>query len=436
MENLAEALQSAVDNSTFHDPRLGQLSADRLPELFETRKRTGGGVYFPWLLEVHTCDQALRELVDSLRAVVSPFVQLESNQMGLGFFFLSGGSTSMAFPTVPAFAKLLVKGAVHLGSGYVAELVAGWASGTPMSYKTNYLLDGIRIDQPIELENGVNLLRLPRSAEQLSLRTWITYSTLSVDLQQDFLGATVLSVDCYMFPVLFKPDNEALSTIELHNWNKFTYSSAATIVPGFSIQRFCEELSKVGGCPVSSNQEWQDLGELNAFPGGGLGGGTLRKPRVIQPRILFTKSEIKAAIGNLFKHSRKRADKIDLATSRWIRAQKTTSIIDALIELRIAFEALYEIGGKGEKSFRVATYAAWHLGTDASERQKCFDVVRDLYSDASSVVHGSGPKNTLNDPEILDQGLNYCYRGIMKRRAESGVNGKMDWDALIMGGNR
>lgn len=55
---------------------------------------------------------------------------------------------------------------------------------------------------------------------------------------------------------------------------------------------------------------------------------------------------------------------------------------------------------------------------------------------ASHVVHGSGPKKTLKKPELLDQALNYCYRGIMKRRADSGENGEMDWNVLIMGANR
>ena len=437
MENLANALESAVDNSTFHDLRLGRINANQLPELFETWRGAGSCKYNPWLLEVHTCDQALRELIDSLRSVVSPFVRPELDQIGLGLFFLSGGTTSMAFPTVPAFAKLLVKGAGHLGSGHVAELIAGWASGAPMSYKTNYLLDGVRIDQPIEMESGVHLLRLPRSAEQLPFRTWLAYSAQSEGVRKAFFGATVLSVDCYMFPVLFKPENGDLSTIESHNWDAFTYSSAATIVPGFSIQKFCKALSQVAGCPVSNSQEWQDLGELNAFPAGSLGGGKSKETTAIQTGNLFTKSEIKAAVRILISNSGNKTRKFDLAVNRWIRAIKTTSIVDALIELRIAFEALYEIGNGGEKTFRVATYAAWHLGKDASERQKCFDVVRALYSDASNVVHGSGPKKTLDKPELLDQALNYCYRGIMKRRAESGRNGKTKWDALplIFGAN-
>ncbi len=433
MESLVNVLQVAVNDSTFQYSDRGQISANRLPELFEARKWNHRETYSPGRIKVVTSNKAMGKLVESLKPVLDPFVQPESDRIGNGLHFLTGGLSSMACPTVPEFAQLMVRGAAHLGSGYVAELVSGWAAGAPLCYKANFLLDGIKIDQPIELENGVRLLRLPRSFDRFPVGFPHIPTSLPEWRNKELPGATVLSIDCYIFPVLFKPDEGEALTFDAFDEmrKKFTYSSASMVVPGFSPDSFCKALSQPRDWQVSCNFWWDDVGELQAFTRVGSSGCSWREATPLQ-RTLFTKSDVRAAIGSHFpksgKDSRKRS--LDVAISRWIRAKRTTSILDALIELRIAFEALYEIEGNTEKRFRVATYAAWHLGVDVEERLKCREVVSGLYGEASKVLHASGSKRIRDRPKLIAQALNYCYRGIMKRRKE---DGQVKWDELSMG---
>ena len=432
MENLIDALQTAVSDSKFQYSRR-PIRANRLPKLFEARKWNRFDTYRPGLLEVKTNEVSLCQLVDSLKPVLDPFVQPKSGRMGNGLSFLTGGPSFMFCPTVKEFAQQLVRAAAHLGCAHMAELLSAWAAAHPLCYQANFLLDGIRIDQPIELESGVRLLKLPRSFDRFPVGFPFVAPSFPNWRKKELLGATVLSVDRYMFPVLFKPNEEEALTLEAFEdmYQNFIFSSMSIIMPRFSVESFCDVLSESKNCQVSSNFWWDDLGELQAFAAGTSRGCSWREVPPIQ-QVLFTQSDIRAAIQSLFHKSGKmpRSRHIDLATSRWIRAKTTASMLDAMIELRIAFEALYEIGGNTEKGFRLATYAAWHLGENVEERRECFQVISSLYGEASKILHASGSKKTREVPDLIAQALDYCYRGIMKRRNE---DGQVKWTDLSMG---
>ena len=326
------------------------------------------------------------------------------------------------------FAKLLVRAAAEFGSGHVADLLYGWVSGDPLCYKRNFLLNGIRIDQPIELEYGVRLLKLPRSFDRFPVWFPRISNSYPVERQKELLGATVLSVDCYMFPAIFQPERGEVLNFDTDK--KFTHTDALKIVPDFSVIGFCKALSQRQNCQVSANFQWDDQCELRAFSESSGAGFSWTESTTLK-KTLFTKGDVKATIENLFPKSvsvyKKRS--IELAMSRWIRAKRTTSLLDTLIELRIAFEALYEISGNTEKSFRVASYAAWHVGESARERQNCFRVVKALYGDASNVLHASGPKKTLRQPELITRALDICRRGIIKRSEEKK---SVNWEELAL----
>ena len=72
------------------------------------------------------------------------------------------------------------------------------------------------------------------------------------------------------------------------------------------------------------------------------------------------------------------------------------AIVDRLIALRIALEALYLKNFTNEKSqemrFRLALIEAWHLGETFARRQQIRKVLCDAYDTASGAVHtGEAP---------------------------------------------
>ena len=108
------------------------------------------------------------------------------------------------------------------------------------------------------------------------------------------------------------------------------------------------------------------------------------------------------------------------------------AIVDRLIELRIALEALYLKDFANEKSqemrFRLALIGAWHLGETYAKRQQIRNVLRDAYDKASGAVHtGKAP---VGADAALMKARKLCREGILKLFREGPP---ADWGNLILG---
>ena len=107
-------------------------------------------------------------------------------------------------------------------------------------------------------------------------------------------------------------------------------------------------------------------------------------------------------------------------------------MVDQLIDLRIALEALYlDDDIQGELSFRLATHAAWHLGENVQDRLAVQKTIRDTYALASRVLHGRGITNNANEREMFEAAQGLCRKGILKI-LETGE--KPNWNKLILDG--
>ena len=67
---------------------------------------------------------------------------------------------------------------------------------------------------------------------------------------------------------------------------------------------------------------------------------------------------------------------------------------EQLIELRVALESilLYDARGTSEKKFQLTTRGAWLLGETFDERLNYFEILKQVYDYASSVIHGGKPR--------------------------------------------
>lgn len=80
---------------------------------------------------------------------------------------------------------------------------------------------------------------------------------------------------------------------------------------------------------------------------------------------------------------------IQIALGRLNRCYSREHEIDKLIDIMIAFEALYLKGENSELKFRLATRAAKHLGKNAGQSKNIFECVSIAYDIRSAVAHGS-----------------------------------------------
>ena len=95
----------------------------------------------------------------------------------------------------------------------------------------------------------------------------------------------------------------------------------------------------------------------------------------LTPKVLKSVQEI-------YRKLNERND-LDIAIERWQNSLGALNMGAKLIELRILLESLYTKGAKNELGFRVALYGAWHL-----QRREIFKVFKDIYDNASKVIHG------------------------------------------------
>lgn len=117
-----------------------------------------------------------------------------------------------------------------------------------------------------------------------------------------------------------------------------------------------------------------------------------------------------------------------IALDRLNAAKRRSSVVDRSIELGLAAEALflrYSGEDRSELSFRLATRAAWLLGSSRAERQQIFDCFRALYEARSKAVHNGEVPSTvkaLDVHEVLSRGCDLLERAIIATLKEPHVD--------------
>ena len=424
MQELIDSLERCVRQSTFVSDRMGRIGWNDYRRLLRT-KRWDDSTWMLWsaseleIEDVHVADLGAR-----LEPVLAEFVHTGTGRIGNGLFLLLGGPGTWAHPTVAEFARTLIRGAVGFGAQQVAALLLGWASGEPLRFRISALLEGADIDEELQLADGIRIWKLPKSSADLpaSLPFFQMAATVT-----DFIGGVVMSMDCEMSPSLYLPDEDEVGRM---SYRRGEFRMVSGKVPKLSPDTFCESVSLAcNGC-VDWFVRWRDFGSLEAFTYTSSGVGWKIRSGAHETKVS------QASLNEALKihHARHGGggpkESLELAMRRWIRSKRSATDLDKLIELRIALEAMYEIGGLNEKGFRIATYGAWHLGKTFEQRHAFRETLRKAYSDSSSAVHGGKLKYAAKDPKLVSSAQDICRKGILKRLEETE---RPKWDELILG---
>ena len=137
-------------------------------------------------------------------------------------------------------------------------------------------------------------------------------------------------------------------------------------------------------------------------------------------------------------------EKLRIPISRWIKSKTPEEAIDKIIDLGIAFEALYlsDIDEMTELSFRLRFHAAWHLRENEKDRKALMKEFQEIYAWRSSVVHtGKLPKKKISKKRkrpytgdevaaFVRRTQDLCRESILKIIEDGGFP---DWDSLILG---
>ena len=424
MRSLVQSLETCVRQSTFVSDRVGRMGWNEVRQRYR-RRQWNDHVW--WLVDsasLEIGEEHVSDLADNLAPVLGEFLHAETGRIGNGLFLLMGGLGTWAYPTHFEFVKFLISGAVKIGSPRVVDLLFQWADGVPIRFRLSALLEGADVEGPLNLGEGISLEKLPLSSSDLpaSLPSFGMAATVT-----DYMGGVVLSVDCELSPSLYVPTDEEIGDFSPR---RGLFILANDRIPNMSFDSFCESMSLACNGYIDWFVQWRDYGDVAAF---GFGqSGVSYKFRSGLDRTKFTRDHMNAAqkIHDARHVDGKPKENLELAMRRWIRSKRPGTDLDKLIELRIALEALYEIGGLNEKGFRIATYGAWHLGNTFQQRCAYRDTLRKVYDDSSRAVHAGKLKHAAKNRELVSDAQNICREGILKRLEEQG---RPRWDELILG---
>lgn len=453
---LTALMEEILEQTTCGAAPVTSLSSEQLRDTLGRTNWSKNQRFIPIASPLATPEHLVEELVGKLREALADFIDTGNDRIGHAFPLLcpstsvltSGNGGVVAYEqesTVSDFAKGVIWHAAVLGSTHAVELLIRSKQGEPFRYRTAALLLGVTVEGPLDLDNGVRVIPLPKSVDALPVTLPKTLSMSGVD----YLGKAVLYIDSEVHPALFSVRGSRTSDED---------PKPRWVRVDASLYSLYEALSLICNGYVYSELHWCDYDEESAMAFEVSGNSSVRTGTVFDyrqfagwlddPSIeakpprkgVAPVSVAKLSLEDLHKaweihavlDARKRIGRrFRVAVHRWFRSMRPDlELTDYFIDLRIALEALYIDNNQGELRFRLAVNGAWHVGRNPAERRKIKKMLTKFYDAASRIIHGGEFDEAKDDHEWLDQARDICRRGILKALE---VQEEPDWDGLILG---
>ena len=323
-------------------------------------------------------------------------------------------------------------------------------------------LEGIRLEADIQVCRGVRLITVPDTSSG-PVPAWLLQHMPSVSFflnrESEFSarGKTLLVIDRPVFSIFHKrsqdmfDDGSPIGDLPFQfnlEGEKFTNSEA---VKSFE-KLFCQALSLACNSAVqSSGGGWLFPEEKFFHPGNGgvslgrsrgqFGDATFGKPT----KVGVTEVDEAKYLYCILDGNADIREKLRIPIDRWRKSKTPRNPIDKIIDLGIAFEALYlsNISEPIELAFRLRLHAAWNLREDEEDRKDLMKEIQEIYAWRSSVVHtGKLPRKEVSRTkkrsftpaevnQFIERAQDLCQESIIKI-----IKAKKfpDWNSLILGG--
>ena len=320
------------------------------------------------------------------------------------------------------FITRLTKAIAILGANRVVKLLDGWLNGARLNFTQYFYIHGITVTKTEKVSDTIEIQ--PFTKFQRNIMD-------SYGLEKSPSGALCAVLRFESNPI-FKLIADRVSN--------FGDEDPIEIV--YDIFALCDVLSLETGHHISVISSWCDSGELEAFGhnlitermtfnDAGIFSGIEKLPNCMK----LSPNEVQLAVRlqrNINKFNNNQ-ESLKIAISRWRESMRfTVGFWDQAINLRIALEALYlsDIQSSGEFSFRLSSRCAWHLGENASEREKIFFQCRKFYGLASKAVHGNNIGIRDSEVAIVAKARIICRLGILKTIIDNKV---YEWNKIVVG---
>lgn len=309
------------------------------------------------------------------------------------------------------------------------------------SFQYFALLEGIRIETEIQILEGIRLVPLPPSTDELPNYLPCDFFISGVS-EGSFIGKTILIIDASVSPIFHKPTPELFQEVfQVKVGENFLNFKVDDFY-----QVFCQALSIACNSAVQILLEWRLLAEDEPFNLHWLGVSGITQHYGTDPFRSFAKveqpkiAETRCLYERLTNLNPGTVEKLQIPINRWIKSKASRNSVDKMVDLGIAFESLYlaDREGNSELSFQFRLRASWHLGKDKADREMLIDEFKAIYNLRSAAVHSGKlddrvrirPGEFLPTSEFINKAQDLCRDSILKILED----GKFpDWNNLILG---
>ena len=379
------------------------------------------------------------ELLSECRDFVSSLLaeHIHDNKIQLARFEIWGGPVS-GFEIDDLIQKLLELAIVHEPDN-AAQLFINATEDDQCEFKQYTLLGSISVETSMQVCDGVNLIALPGKREEMP--TYLPHSLLDPQLEYQFIGGTLLSVDWtvkprFMNPQLFVEGEEGPFDGDF----PFVAEMRSSLSSVFNVHEFCNALSLVAKTAVFQSIAWKHLSEDEVVNCSGGRGGMWhshelipRSPTVITTDQLEEARNLYDALMHLNIDDR---TKLAVPIDRLIASWGSKGHVDQIIDLAISLESLYLPDDFTELAHRLRIRGARHLELDFERRRQLANHLKGFYNVRSKAVHSGKVSDThkvngkrITTVELIETTQEICLRSILNMVSD----GFPDWEKLELG---
>ena len=330
-----------------------------------------------------------------------------------------------------------------------------YPEGTYSFFQQVTLLEGIELETEIQVLEGVRLIPLPSSETSEELVRYLFGSSSNPLLRlTSFLdGKALFIIDYPGYSIFHKSSREHRggfhvdnlpSQVERHNV-KFPNIQAVNSFRNL----FCQVLSLICNSALQIAHKGWFLEEDKSFNPRDGSTGIDRHLDRFEDFAEVDEADIEKAkcLYDILDRNADLRGKLQIPIDRWVKSKTDQrnideitdeKPIDKIIDLGIAFEALYLSDVKEELTFRLGVRAAWYLGEDKTEREKLLKKFGDIYRCRSNAVHNGKLDETIRfggerirRSEFIAKAQDLCRQSILKIIEDGEFP---DWNSLVLGG--
>ena len=368
--------------------RSSSLPMDVYRAYLQQRRKSYWADFNPYIV-----NEAIKsKLLDFIRVEFAQFIR--EDRILSASFFLLGGPTN-GFP-LESLLEQLLKITIVRGIEGAVSAFDRCTKETHGSVQYMALLEGITLETEIQVFEGIRLVPLPSSTSELPRYLPNLSFAPSGPSQHSLFGKTVLIVDCSVSPIFHKPFlATTMQEYEEQEERVFQVQINSADFPNFKVQDFplnflCQALSFACNSPVQIALIWKFLAEDELYNlSFGIGGGFSMSHGPFGSSTEVGKTQIEEAkrlyriLVNLDSNVR---EKLRIPIDGWIKSKTHKGPVDKIIDLAIAFEALYVLG-RTKISFQLRHNASWYLGKNEEHRKALMTKFKEIYDCRSDAVH-------------------------------------------------